>query len=271
MTYQPATPLGGFAGWAFLSRTRIAQQEAFDSSAIIQRNTTYFAENIADISSAEELVADRRLLQVALGAFGLGDDINNKYFLQKILEDGTLNDQALANRLSDKRYFEFAEAFGFGDFSTPRTVLSDFPEEINDRYKTQQFEIAVGNQNADMRLALSLERSLETITTTDTTNDGRWFLVMGQPPVREVFEAALGLPGSIGALDLDLQLKSFRDAANARFGDGEVTQFAEPEKRETLIRLFLLQSEITSGGNNSLGASTALTLLQNVASNQKLF
>jgi len=271
MTYQPAIPIGGYAGWAFLTRTKEVQQEAFESSATIQRDTTYFAENIGKITSAEDLVADRRLLQVALGAFGLGDDINNKYFLQKVLEDGTLDDQALANRLSDKRYLEFSKAFGFGDFETPRTALSTFPAEIADGYKTQQFEIAVGNQSPEMRLALGLERSLDAITSTDTTDDGHWFMIMGQPPVREVFEAALGLPASIGALDLDLQLKTFREAADARFGNSEVAQFSDPENRETLIRLFLLQSEISSGGSLAAGNSTALTLLQNAASIPRIF
>ena len=40
---------------------------------------------------------------MALGAFGLQDDINNRYFIRKILEEGTTNEDALANRFSDTR------------------------------------------------------------------------------------------------------------------------------------------------------------------------
>jgi len=271
VTFQPVVPVGGFAGWAFLNRTRDAQQQAFENSAVMARDVAHFEENIGDITSAEDLIGDRRMLQVALGAFGLDDDINNKYFLQKVLEDGTLDDDALANRLSDKRYLEFAKAFGFGDYDTPRTVLSDFPAEITDAYKTKQFEIAVGNQDENMRLALGLDRALEEITSSDTTDNGRWFLVMGQPPVRAVFEAALGLPSSVGALDLDQQLTSFRDKASARFGDGEVSQFADPEKREELVRLFLLRSDLEGNNQTTSGASAALTLLQNSNGSSGLF
>lgn len=265
MSFQPVIPVGGYAGWSFLNRTREAQQQAFESSATMTRDVAYFEENIAAVQSAEDLVADRRLLRVALGAFGLDEDINNKYFLRKVLEDGTLDAGALGNRLSDKRYYEFSKAFGFGDFDTPRTVLSEFPAEISNAYKERQFEIAIGNQDQNMRLALGLDRALNEITGKDTTDDGRWYLVMGQPPLRQVFEAALGLPSSVGALDLDQQLTAFRDKANTRFGDGEVAQFADATKREDLVRLFLLRAEVQGSNATAAGNSVALSLLQNAS------
>jgi len=262
MNFQPVVPVGGYVGWAFLSRTREAQQQAFDNSAEIKRDVSYFKENIGAVETAEDLIADRRLLQVALGAFGLDEDINNKYFLQKVLEDGTLDTTALANRLSDKRYLEFSKAFGFGDFDTPNTALSDFGDDITSTYKNAQFEIAVGNQDQNMRLAMGLDRALDEITEMSTTEDGRWFTVMGQPPVRTVFETALGLPSSLGALDLDAQLTAFRDKATARFGSGEIAQFADPEKREELVRLFLVRADLQGGAAANAGGSAALTILQ---------
>ena len=263
MTYQPIVPSGGILGWNFLSRTRETQQAAFENSKEIVRNVDYFQENIGKVSTAEDLVNNRRLLQVALGAFGLDEDINNKYFLQKVLEDGTLDSAALANRLSDKRYLEFSKAFGFGDFSTPRTVLSDFGQEITSAYKANQFEIAVGNQDSNMRLALGLDDALTGIAESATTENGRWFSVMGQPAVRAVFEVALGLPSSVGALDLDLQLNVFRERLESRFGDGGISQFSDPDKIEELRTLFLLQSDINVSNSAWSGSSTALSILQN--------
>lgn len=261
MSFQPVVPFGGYAGWSFLNRTRETQQDAFNASSTVSRNVAYFEENIGKVASAEDLVADRRLLQVALGAFGLEEDIGNKFFLQKVLEGGTLDPKALANRLSDKRYFEFSKAFGFGDFAMPRTVLSGFPAEIASAYKELQFEIAVGARSPDLRLAMGLDRALSGIAAKDTTEDGRWFLVMGQPPVRTVFERALGLPGSVGALDLDRQLSVFRDKAAARFGSGEVAQFADAGKREELVRLFLLRSDASVATSGTTAGSAALALL----------
>jgi hypothetical protein len=265
MTYQPVVPFGGLAGWTFLTRTRDAQQEAFNTSFALQRNTDYFRENIGSIQTAEALVNDRQLLEVALGAFGLGEDINSKFFIQKILEDGTIDPSALANRLADKRYERFSEAFGFGNFSTPNTNLSTFADDIIGRYQAQQFEEAVGATNNDMRLALSLDRALDEILAEDTTDDGLWYLVMGQPPVRQVFETALNLPTSFGALSLEQQLSGFRDKLSSRLGGKEISQFSDPTKREELLRLFLAQSEIQSIGSGFTANSAALTLLQGAA------
>lgn len=264
MSFQPVIPFGGMAGWAFLQRTQASQQDAFETSPAIQRDTDYFAANIGKIKTAEDLVKDFRLLKVALGAFGLEADIGNKFFIQRVLEDGTLDPEALGNKLADKRYLELSKAFGFGDFDTPNTQLSDFPGKILETYKTQQFEIAVGEQNADMRSSLSLERELGAVLDKTTTPDGMWFSIMGNPPLRQVFETALGLPASFGALDLDLQLTGFRDKAQAVFGNGEIAQFSNPEKMEELNRLFLVRSQIAAASAGMSSGAIALTLLQNL-------
>lgn len=263
MSFQPVIPFGGMAGWAFLQRTRANQQDAFQKSPVIQRDTEYFAENIGKITSAQELVDDYRLLKVALGAFGLDEDIGSKFFIKKVLEEGSVDPDSLANKMTDKRYLELSKALGFGDFSVANTQLSDFPEKILDAYANRQFEIAVGEQDDDLRLSMSLERDLGPILEKNTTADGRWFSVMGNPPLRKVFETALGLPSSIGALDLDLQLSSFRTRAKAVFGNGEIIQFSDPEKRAELTRTFLVRAQLDNVSGGLSSASIALTLLQN--------
>ena len=118
MAFQPVVPLSGYSGWRFLSRTLESQKAAFAASSDIRAKATYFQDNIASAKSARDLVSNRRLLEVALGAYGLGEDINSKAFVEKVLSDGTLDPSALGNRLADKRYLSFSKAFGFGDFST---------------------------------------------------------------------------------------------------------------------------------------------------------
>ena len=68
MSFQPVIPAGGYAGWTFLNRTREVQQSAFEASPQISRDVAAFEERIGSITSAEELVGDRQLLRVALGA-----------------------------------------------------------------------------------------------------------------------------------------------------------------------------------------------------------
>ena len=69
MTYTPVIPATGYAGWALLKRTLAKQTDSFVKSPEIKRDEDYFRANIGKITTAEDLVKDRRLLNVALGAF----------------------------------------------------------------------------------------------------------------------------------------------------------------------------------------------------------
>lgn len=263
MSFQPVIVGTGLVGWQFLKSTQESQREVFEAGAQLQRDTEYFAENIGSIKTAEDLVSDLRLRRVALGAFGLQEDINNKFFIQKILEEGTSEPTALANRMADERYKSLTNAFSFDSPLGPRTSLSKFPEEILSRYRAQEFEIAVGNQDENLRLSLNFERNLPEITEEGTTADTQWLRVMGTAPLRKVFETALGLPSSFAQIDLDKQMEVLREKSQSRFGASEVADLAEPEVMEKIIQSFLLQSQIQEFSATS-SSQVAVTLLAQI-------
>lgn len=263
MTYTPALPLTGYAGWVFLKRTAATQQAVLNAQPEIKRDEAYFRENIGKIDTAEELVKDRRLLKVALGAFGLENDINSKAFIQKVLEGGTLKSDSLANKLADKQYQKLSAAFGFGDFATPRSKISDFPDKILAAYKTRSFEVAVGEQNDDLRLAMNAEREVASLAAkTTTSNDARWYSVLGSTPMRRVFEKALGLPTTFSALDIDRQLEIMKEKSQAQLGTDQIADFDDAATMEKLVRRFLIRSE-AEAYSSQYGASAALTLMSN--------
>jgi len=222
----------------------------------------YFHENIGKIATAEDLTKDFRLLRVALGAFGLQDDLPNRAFIQKVLSDGVTSEDALSNKLADKRYRSFSDAFGFGEALPPKTQSPGFAERILAKFSRQEFERAVGDQNSEMRLALSAARELPELVANSESQNGAWFRVMGNPPLRSVMETALGLPKSIGSLDLDQQLKEFRGQAERIFGNGEVSQFGSEEGVEKLVQAFLTRSQINALPNAASSGSIALQLLR---------
>ena len=262
MTYTPILPVSGYSGWAFLKRTMSTQKAAFDSQKNIAREEDYFRKKIGTISKADDLVNDRQLLKIALGAFGLDSDISNKFFIRKVLEDGTLKTDALANRLANKQYRKFSAAFGFGDFSTPSTKLSDFADKILAQYKDRQFEIAVGEQDDTMRLAMTAVRELLDLAKSSASDRTKWYTVLGNAPLRQVFETTYGLPSAFGALDVDRQVSVLQEKTRAAFGKDGFSQFSEEGVRENLVRRFLLSSEIASFSAAQSSASIALTLLQ---------
>lgn len=264
MTFQPLLPVGGLAGWNFLNRTIESQKLLQNASPVAQREMNYFRENIGNISSAEQLVGDFTLMKVALSAFGLQEDVSNKFFIRKVLEEGVIADDSLANRLSDARYAALSKAFGFGGLGEPRTALSSFPDEILSAYEDQAFEVAVGDVQPELRLALGLERELETVLENSSSADARWYGVMGSSPLREVFETALNLPETFAALDIDQQLVVFRARSEEVFGLSEVADFVDSNAAESLRNRYLLMNEINNG-QASLATSPALSLLTGIS------
>ena len=265
MSFSPVLPLGGYAGWSFLKRTLDTQKAALAASADLRRDEDYFREKIGSVTTAEDLVSDRRLLRVALGAFGLDDDINSKFFIRKVLEDGTLKDGALSNRLANKQYQKFSAAFGFGDFTTPSTVLSDFPDKILTAFQDRQFEIAVGEQSDPMRIALNAERELAALANRSSSNDTKWYTIMGSEPLRRIFETAFGLPSSFAAIDIGQQLSYLKSKADQVFGDNAVSQFAEPDRMDALLRRYFVQSDISTSISPYAKGANALQLLQSTS------
>ncbi|MSU91793.1 DUF1217 domain-containing protein [Rhodobacteraceae bacterium 2CG4] len=266
--YQPVVPLSGVAGWRFLERTEAAQRQAFEGSARIQRDAAYFQERIADVSSARDLVADRRMLAVALGAFGLDDDLYKTAFLERMLSEGTDDPQSLANKFVDPRYTAFSKAFGFGDLGGPHVARAGFGQDIVARYKERQFEIAVGNSDESMRLAMTFRREIAGLAAaaSDGANGTQWYRIMGSNPLRSVVEAAFGLPARFAGLDVDRQREMLEDKTSRMFGTSSVAAFREPEAVDKIISRFLVRRQAEAGPTAGTPGAAALTLLQSAGS-----
>jgi len=98
---------------------------------------------------------------VALGSFGLGDEIDKGAFVRKVLEEGTEDRSAFAVRLNNPDYLDMARVF---DFSSGELALSDTQvSEITKGYQQETFEVALGEVDNSMRLALNFKREIAEI------------------------------------------------------------------------------------------------------------
>jgi hypothetical protein len=265
MSFAPAIPLSGVAGWRFLARTEARQQAAFEKSPQIQRDVAYFAEKIGSVGTAAELVADRRLLKVALGAFGLEGEIDKRAFLRKVLEEGTTDIGDFATRLTDPAWRRFADAFGFGNPGGARTGDAGFAAKIAAAYKTRAFEAAVGETDNDLRLAMNFRREIAELAA-QGSEGASWYAVLGSKPLRQVVEKAYGLPSAFAKVDIDRQAEVMRDKTSAIFGDSTLAVFKDPAAVEKLIGRFLARAQIEQGAPTTGPAAAALTLLRSTDS-----
>ncbi|MEL6197451.1 MAG: DUF1217 domain-containing protein, partial [Pseudomonadota bacterium] len=183
MTFAPAIAAGGVLGLALLDRSYDRQFATFSESPVIERAIADFEERAAAVLTAEELVGDTRLLSVALGAFGLEDELPKRALIRRVLEEGTLDPDSLANRLVDPAWRQLSETLGFD--TGGRLALPSVRADITEAYRVRQFERAVGDQDVDLRLALNFRREIVSVAAIEDS-DTAWFRVIGSTPLRTV-------------------------------------------------------------------------------------
>jgi len=263
MSFQPAIVGSGIVGWRMLQRTYDTQFAVFNKGPALEREVSRFLEEVPKIETVDDFVRNRDVLRVALGAFGLQDDLNNTYFIKKVLEDGTIDPRSLANRLGDRRYKEFSEFFGFGPAELKTTGLNYKMQEIADRYREMSFESAIGQQDNSLRIAMYAQRELQELADLDESERTKWFTIMADPPLREMIQTALNLPSSFSQLDIDAQLPQFQKRMRRLTGSDDVSQFTEGSKAlKRVTDIYLARSQVLNGTAGFSSGSVALTLLQ---------
>lgn len=262
MPIPPAIPVGGLVGFKFLEKTLSTQQTTFNSSPDIDREVQYFLEKAENVTTVDQLVGDRRLLNVVLTAFGLQDDLNKGAFVRKVIEEGTLASDAFANRLVDPAYREMASFLGFGDVGGT-LIFESTRTQIVDRFRTQSFELAVGDQDIDLRLGLNFKREAVEIAESSSSEKSMWLRLLGSQPIRQVIEGALFLPNNFALIDLDQQVEEVQRRAENLFGSSAPDIFSDPANLDRFVERFFLRQQTLGGGAAGTGpGSVALTLLQ---------
>ncbi|SPF81209.1 DUF1217 domain-containing protein [Pseudoprimorskyibacter insulae] len=263
MTFQPFVSGGGLAGWYGLKSSLPRQMAAMSSSPEMQTDAAYLREKMPALSAASDVTDDYRLKKVVLGAFDMLEDIGSRFFVKKLIGDGIANPQALANRLQDARYKDLAGAMVLSSTLAGTDAGAAHLEGIVLKYQELSFERAVGDQNADFRVAMGLERQLPELTSSANSNNAAWFRVMGTKSLRTAFETVLGLPSSFSQLDLDKQLEIFKSKAETRFGTDQLSELAKEDMLPKLSEAYIVQRQISDSGQSGV-QSIALQLLRGI-------
>lgn len=268
MTFQPFVSGSGLSSWSLLNLTLKKQKSAFKNNFIIRSDVQYFLDRFKDLDRAEDITEDRRVLRVILGAYGLIDDIENKFFIRKILEEGVTSQSALANKLSDRRYRNLAFDFDFSMDPPRHKTRPDLARNTSEAFQNQAFEVKIGEVNPDMRLALGFAREFQKVAQSATTNSTAWYQVLATPPLRKVVQTALGLPDTFAKLDIDDQHARIRSKADSVLGTNDINQLSSGVMTDVIIRRFLLLREVETLSSTS-SLQTALILLSSSSAKRK--
>ena len=210
-----------------------------ETEPMVKRETEYYLANITKVKSIDDLMKDDRLFRYAMKAHGLGDMSYAKAFMVKAMKEGIDDSDSFANKLTDKRYYEFVKTFDFVSFGETTTVRTRAQQGTVDMYLRQTLEENAGKQNEGVRLALYFERKAG-----DLTN---FYEVLADPALSRVVRTALGhdfaarievLVDAIHAAGQQ-RLPADRRYANRRAAERE----GIPLKAEDLARLKALAAD----------------------------
>jgi hypothetical protein len=219
---------------ASLARTAAAPQNAND--------TEYYMKHIGEIRSLDEFMADDKLYRYAVKAFGLSDMAYAKAFMRKVLEGGIDQRDSFANKLSDPRYKEFADAFNFARYPTSATSMEWAQKGTVDRFVRQQLEEQIGNDNENVRLALYFQRKAPELTNA--------FQVLADPALLQVVQTALGIPRESSAMPIDKQAEIISERL-------DFEKLKDPEELNKFLVRFSAMADVQAGPS----MSAALTIL----------
>lgn len=127
------------------SLARVATQTA------VQRDAEYYKANIGKVKTPDDLLDDQRLYAYAMKAYGLEDQIQSKGLMRKVLESDLSDTNSFANKLTDKRYREFASSFQFGSAGKAAIQTAAQSEALADAYSQHRVALA-GRASADVGL-----------------------------------------------------------------------------------------------------------------------
>ena len=123
-------------------------QKMVANEPAVKTATAYYAANIGNVKSISDLVGNYRLLSYALTAYGLGDQVNNKALVTKVLEGGYTSSKALANTLSNPNWAKFAKAFDFVGSGASSISTSSAVSTTESNYGEQALRTSKGSRTS---------------------------------------------------------------------------------------------------------------------------
>jgi hypothetical protein len=225
----------------------------------------YYTDEMQSIDTRDELLANRRLLDILFTSRGIDPATLTDDFLKQAFNSDLNDPKSFVNTLTDKRFAQIVGTFNFdakGDIDRSSAGRAQNGGEVaatQNRYLQQMLETQQGEENPGVRLALYFQRMADTITDP--------YVILGDDALLEFFRIAFQLPAEIGNMDVDQQAKLVKKKLN-------LEDLSDPVKLKKLVERFTmmydLENQVVSsgavdilgGGSGGISADTLWALSQ---------
>ncbi len=231
-----------FTSYSMVTRDLSRSLKAVQNQPAVQREVDYYLATVGTIKTVDEFVSNRRVVNFAMSAFGLQDMAYAKAFVRKILNEGHDDSKAFVNKLTDKRYLEFAKTFDFKRYGTATTAFTAAQKGVADLYVRQTLESQAGNDNEGVRLALYFQRHAGSLASATE--------ILTDRAMTQVAKTVLRLPDTFSLIDIDKQIAVMENRIN-------VADFKDPAKLNQFLKRF---ASLWDVDNASTAQSPAVSL-----------
>lgn len=197
----------------------------------VAQATKYFQANIGNIKTVDQFVANSRIFNYAMTAFGLSDMTYAKSLIKQVLEQGVSSSTALANKLNNPKILALANAFNFALYGSSTTQTIAATSDVTSKYVMQTLETNEGNKNAGVQLALYFQQNAGKIT------DG--YSILADSNLLKVAQTTLGLSSYTSAENIDRQAAQFDKLLN-------YSDFQDPAKLRNFLQRFAAQYDLAN-------------------------
>lgn len=225
---------------------------------------SYYQENIQAVETVDDLLSDRGIIDVVIGAFGLDETVSDD-FLKQIFDSDLSDPKSFVNQQSSNKWAELLASFNFdSEGNLTRETLGTVQQrgetlETVNLYMRQTLEENEGESSEAVRLALYFERTAPTITDA--------YGIIADEALTEVFRTIFGYTDDFSNMDVDAQAK----VINSQL---ELSDLQDPKKLQRLIERYTAMYDtenanydttavsILSGGSGSISADLLFSIAQ---------
>lgn len=218
-------------------------RDIFAQQPHIKRELQHFVDNAGKIGTTEALAKNKRIFTVILTAFGLEDKVDQRAFMQQML-DGGLKEGSLASKMVDPRFKEMVRFMEVDDRGLENLKNPVWLAQLAAKYISATFEQEVGEASESVRLGMYFERKASGIT--------NWYQVLGDRALSEVARKALGMPAETAKIDVDKQVEILKKKM-------DIADFQDPAKVSKFVEKYLARADAESGA--ALANNPTLMLL----------
>ncbi|MCJ9671320.1 MULTISPECIES: DUF1217 domain-containing protein [unclassified Neorhizobium] len=211
-----------------------------------QTEAKYYTDAMQRIGSRDELLADRKTLDILLISKGIDPSKVTNDFLKKAFNSDPADPKSFVNTQTDKRFAQLVGTFNFdskGEIDRSSAGEAQNGGEVvatQDLYVRQLLENQQGEENPGVRLALYFERMSDSITDP--------YVILGDEALKEFFRVTFSLPAEIANMDVDQQAKIVKNKLN-------LEDLSDPEKVKKLVQRFTIMYDLENGQNTASAVS----------------